>query len=227
MHTLRMFYRVIPAALLLFAVSFKSFSGNPKSLVGYKPMFLKENLETLKRRKKKSDGGLNIKVLPAFYWGTLGIEAEYALNGKLSVGINLLGTLGRGDGSSANYKVKPESFSEAGYRAELAFKYYFKGEAPTGLYTHLNLAYNELFYHDGNTRPYTLHNRWKEIDGLRLPVDFKKPIPFSAGLSFGYQLIVIPERIIANVLIGVQGNLDADNNPFIAIYAAPSIGYKF
>ncbi len=222
-----MFKKVFPAILILLTVSAKSFSGNPKQLLGYSPLALKSNQQLLKRRKKKGDGGLNIKVLPAFYWGTLGLEVEYALSGKITLGVNLLGTLGRGDGQSANYKVKPEAFMEEGYRAEIAVKYFFKGNAPEGLYTHLNVAYNDLFYHDGNTRPYTLHNRWKEIDGLRLPVDFKKPIPFSAGISFGYQMIVIPKRIIANVLVGVQGNMDADNNPFIAIYAAPSIGYKF
>lgn len=223
--TLRMFKKLLPAVFLTLSLTVNSYCGVPIRLLGNSPLSLKQTNQWLK--KKKNTGGLNVKILPAMYWGTLGFEVEYCINGSFSLGLNVLGTLGRQDGKNANQKVKPEDHMREGWRTELALKYYFKKEGPEGLYASLNFTYNEIFYYDGNTRPYTLHNRWKEIQGLRLSTDFREPLPYSAGVGFGYQLVVIPEKIIANVMIGVQGHIDADNNPFIAVYAAPTIGYRF
>lgn len=171
--------------------------------------------------------GLNIKVMPAFYWGTLGFEAEYPVTQKISIGLNFAGNLGRADGKNANFKIKPEAYLEPGYNIDLVGKYYFKGEAPEGLYATLNFSYNTKLYFDGNTRPFTLHNRWKELAGLRVPNDLVKPKPFNSGLGIGYQLVIIPKHIIANMMLAAQGQIDNNNDFFISIYLVPSIGYVF
>ncbi|MFL5731098.1 MAG: hypothetical protein ACJ75J_16540, partial [Cytophagaceae bacterium] len=55
----------------------------------------------------------------------------------------------------------------------------------------------------------------------------QKPYPYRAGLGLGYQIIIVPKHLIGNFMIGVQGNMDARNNPFLSVFVAPSIGYAF
>jgi hypothetical protein len=171
--------------------------------------------------KKPTSKGFNIKMSPALFWRTLVIEAELPLNPYFSVGLNILGKLGGTD--AKHTKEQNEAYYQPGIGAELALKFYFKGEAPEGLYLQLNGGYSTLFYQDGNTRPYTLHNHWRKQDGSV----FKKPLPYYAGIGAGYQLILLPDHLIANIMVGVQGNI-YDNNSFpLSLYISPSIGYKF
>lgn len=203
-----MFKKRILLFLMIFCCTSYSFAGD---------------LDLLKKKKS----GVNVKILPAFFWGTFGLSGEIPISEKFTANINLLGTLGRLDGKNANYSTRPESYMSEGWRAEAMFRYYIKGEAPTGFYAHLNFAYNNLFYYDGNTRPYTLVNNWRETNGVRLPSNFEKPNPISAGLGIGYQLEIIPDLIIVDAFCTLQGHMDANGDPFLQVYVAPSIGYKF
>ena len=78
--------------------------------------------------------------------------------------------------------------------------------------------------------PYTLYNRWKELDGLRAPTEIKKPNPFGIGAATGIQVMVVPSIIIANLKVGMdlnQDNTENDNKLFLSIYLQPSIGINF
>ncbi|HEX8547114.1 MAG TPA: hypothetical protein VF691_09150 [Cytophagaceae bacterium] len=170
---------------------------------------------------------LNIKLSPAIFWKTAVVEFEYPLTSKITVGLNLLGKLGRTDEAKANAILKNENLVNNGLRAELAAKYYFKNEAPTGFYIQSNVAFGNLIYFDGNVRPYTLHNHWKKPTAEDPKGKLERPFPVSAGIGGGYQLVLLPKHIIGNLMLGVQGNMDQQNNFFVSIYVAPSLGYMF
>ncbi len=168
--------------------------------------------------------GMTIRLMPAFYWETLGLEFEAYFGDKVSLGLNVLGTLGRTDGQNANFQLNPEDYLEPGFRAELAFKYYPKGRAPEGIYGQVNVAYSQIVYYDGNTRPYTFHNRWRDQTGVVATEDLVRPNPLSVGLGFGYQVKIIPDWLVGNIMLGIQGQMDQDNQPFVSIYLSPSLG---
>lgn len=167
--------------------------------------------------------GMSFKILPALYWGTLGAQIEYPISKKVSASLMVMSKLSE----SRGYSVKKEDFHESGFSIDLLGKYFLIGEAPEGLYGVLGLSYNSMLYFDGSTRPYTMHNRWKDFNGFRVPNDLYKAKPFNATLGTGYQLIVIPQHIIVDVFMGISGNFDHNNSFFVQFYVAPSIGYVF
>jgi hypothetical protein len=176
--------------------------------------------------KKEETGKFNIKTSPAFFWKTIVLEIEAPLGNKFSIGLNIYGKLGRTDGKTANFIVKKQNFLNDGIRAELAFKYYFKPTAPEGLYLQTNFAYNQIVYADGTTKPYTLNSHIETADTSATGT-LSKPFPYSAGIGIGYQMIIVPKHLIGNFMLGIQGNMDGRENPFLSIFVAPSIGYLF
>lgn len=177
--------------------------------------------------EKEWEKSFSLRLSPAFFWKTIGLELEYAISPSISIGSNLFAKVGRMDGKKANFKIKDEPFLENGWRAELYMNYYFSKKAPEGIYLQVNGGYNKLIYFDGNTRPYTLHNHWKQLKGVRVTTDLEKPKPYVGGLALGYQFLIIPDHIIANISSGIMANVDQDNSLFFTIYLAPSIGIKF
>ncbi len=167
--------------------------------------------------------GLAIKLMPALYWGTIGVQVEYPIAEKISIG--LMTMVKKSD--SKNNTMRPEEYQNTGFLVDLYAKYFFLGEAPEGLYGLANVSYNSILFFDGNTRPYTLHNRWKEFEGFRVPNEIQTPKAFNAGLGVGYQLIIIPQHVIADVFLAASGNFDSDNSFFLQLYLAPSIGFVF
>ena len=173
-------------------------------------------------------GALNVKIMPALYWSSLGLEIEYPISDAFTVGFNILGKLGRTDGKNVVFKIRPESTQDPAYRLEVAAKYYLSNNAPTGIYIQLNASYGNLLFFDGTNRPYTLHSKWKNFDGgVRSPTEIEVPQDYSFGIGAGYQLIVIPKKIIANIMVGTQLYLERTSDIYPAIYLAPSLGYMF
>lgn len=166
---------------------------------------------------------LSIKLMPAFYWGTFGVQVEYPLTNKISIG--LMTMIKKSD--SKNYILHPEDYQNGGFLVDIYAKYFLVGDAPEGLYGLANLSYNSMLYYDGNTRPYSLKNRWKDFEGFRLPNSIQQPKAINAGLGVGYQLIIVPKHVIADVFIAASGNFDHTNSFFIQLYLAPSIGFVF
>jgi hypothetical protein len=175
---------------------------------------------------------LNIKIQPAIFWATLGLEAEYVISPKITVALNVLGKIGRTDGKTVTYKIKQEDFLKNGYMAELIGRYYISLSkkklklAPMGFYVQISGGYSKLLYFDGATRPFSLFARSKKPDDPRSPSDFEQPQPFVGGLGCGYQVELLPKKVIANMLIGAQANSD-NKGFFLSLYVSPSIGIMF
>lgn len=208
--------------ILLF-IGLPSFGNDSKDSLAHKSSYP----EKPKNDAEPSKGGFNIKLSPAFFWKTIGLELELPLGKKFSVGVNLFGKVGRTDGKKSNYKVTSQDFLKDGIRAELALKYYLKPTAPEGFYIQANFAYNQIVYSDGTTKPYSVNTHINNQRDTAASGEILKPYPYSAGIGVGYQIIFIPKHLIANILLGAQGNMDAYNKPFLSFYIAPSIGYKF
>ncbi|QNL22020.1 hypothetical protein HZR84_08730 [Hyphobacterium sp. CCMP332] len=173
--------------------------------------------------------GPNVKISPAIYWSTIGLEFEMPM-GMMTFGVAGMYKFNERFGNDKNFKVRPEDYQQDGFRAEIFGRYFFRGEAPVGLFFEGKLFYNTIIYFDGNPMPYTLYNRWKELDGLRSPNDIKKPSPFGLGGATGIQVMVVPNAIIANLKVGLdlnQDNSENNNKLFLSIYLQPSIGITF
>jgi hypothetical protein len=170
--------------------------------------------------------GFNIKLSPSFFWKTVGIEFEYPINRHISVGLNFMAKLGRLDGLKVNRTMPNEDYLKNGFAAELVGKYYFKQEAPEGLYLQANVAYNNFFYQDGTTRPFSFYNHWRDQNGTQSKA-FKAPQPFQFGLGVGYQVVLLPKHFIGNIMVGTLGNFGGENQFQFSIYLAPSLGYVF
>ncbi len=176
-----------------------------------------------------SGAGPNVKLIPSLYWNTAGLEFEIP-KGLLSFGVVGMYKFNERFGNDKNFKVRPEDYQKDGFRAEVFARYYYRGEAPVGIYVEGKMFYNTIIYFDGNPMPFTLYNRWKELDGLRAPTEIKKPSPLGIGIGTGIQVQVVPNSIIANLKVGMDLNQDnADNNKkvFLTLYLQPSIGISF
>ena len=176
--------------------------------------------------------GLNIKVLPTIFWGTLGVEVEYPIRDKkdkISVGTLLMVGFGRLDGKNANFIVRDQPFLRSGISVDIFGRYFLSKDkyAPLGLYVSGNISYNTLLYFDGDTRPFTLFNRRRRDNTGRELKDIERPNAFNAGVGVGYQLIMIPDNIIANIELRVQGRRDSDGTIFPTVSLLPTIGFKF
>jgi len=226
--------RFIIVPLLFFAISFSVLANKPSSFIGLnaKNSYLANTPDPSAAgnflRLSSPLGGLNAKLMPAFYLNSLGLEVEYPLNDFFTIGINLIGKIGRTDGNRVVFKIRPETSQEASYRVELAAKYYISKNAPTGLYGQFNISFGNLLFFDGTNRPYTLHSRWKRFDaGIRSPVEIVPPRDLSLGVGVGYQLVVIPKKIIANIMVGSQLFFEQDSGIYPSVYISPSLGYVF
>lgn len=176
---------------------------------------------SLSTKPKELIPGLNLKLSPAFYWKTIGAELEYVPTTHFSIGLNVYGKWGVTRPEKIDETTKYNFLSD-GLRAALAFKYYIFNKAPEGLYVQANVAYTQLTYYNGSPIPYTLLNV-----GLHSGEIGVKPKPYSGGIGVGYQVIVIPNIIIANVMAGLQASVARDNKVFMSVYVAPSIGVIF
>ncbi len=195
--------------LLIFVTQFSFSTGN----------LFHENA-SLQQTQVSAMDGLSIKYVPAFYWNTIGIQAEYPLTLNFSGGLNVLYALGYNENPSS-ISVFPDTFLESGIAIDLFGKYYFTGDAPEGFYAYANVSYNSMFYFDGNNRPYTIHSHWKNTESE----EFNYPSAFNGGVGAGYQVKIL-NHLIADVLTGVQ--LQSGSEGFYySVYFMPSIGYVF
>jgi hypothetical protein len=205
---------------LMFGSVSISYSCNGIVSYSYFPHQLTENTPSVSR--------FNIKIQPAIFWATLGVEAEYLVSPKITIALNVLGKLGQ---TKPKNKIRPLNqgeFLENGFLAELIGRYFIQLSkkklvlAPSGFYVQASVGYSKLLYFDGNTRPFTLHTRNRN---LKEPF-FAEPTPIIGGLGAGYQVELLPKKIIANLAVGAQTNIDT-KGMFFSIYVSPSIGFMF
>jgi hypothetical protein len=180
------------------------------------------------KKKKRFYDGHNIKLAPAFFWNTVGIDGEYVIKHKFSISALVYLKYGRTDGQKRPFIIKNEDYLGQGYRVELQGKYYLKqdkkNKGPYGMYVQGNFSYGNMVYFDGTTRPYTINNRWRDFVGLSVPSEIENPKKISFGAGLGYQVIIIPKQFIANVMVGTQLGF-GQKNPFVSFYFQPSLGY--
>lgn len=181
----------------------------------------------LAKKKKPKSKGTNIKFSPALYWKTITTSAEFPLSERSSLGLTAFAKYGLNDSRFTNLPANTETFLNDGLGGELFFRYYFKKRAPEGLYLQAYGGYNQIVNFDGSVRPYTLYNTWNMKNQVKSASTLIKPQPYNFGISSGFQLIIIPDHIVGDVLLGVQGNIDKNNSLFFSVYLLPSIGYKF
>ena len=104
--------------------------------------------------------GFTVRLVPAFFYNTYGLELEYPFNGQSTLGLNALYYTGSGSAKTDSSEVGDGTFADPGLLIELQYKFYFTGMAPTGLYAMLAVGYNSIAYPDGSTRPFTVFNTW-------------------------------------------------------------------
>lgn len=169
--------------------------------------------------------GPNLKLMPAVFASTLGVELEIPIKKASSFGVNILGKYGRFDNPRIQ---KPVDYFDTGYRIELAYKYYFAKKGPLGVYAQVFVGYSKLLYDNGNTRPFALNLRNLDLNSdPRTDNSFDLPKPYTGGLGIGYQTKLYKDKIIGNLMLGSQVGFDAQNVIFYSVYLSPSIGYVF
>ena len=169
--------------------------------------------------------GFTIRLVPTFFYNTYGLEAEYPFNSKSTLGVNLLYYTGSGSPKTDSSVVGDGSYAKSGFMAELQYKYYFSGTAPTGLYVMLAAGYNSILYPDGSTRPFTVFNSWDNQSEISKKTN-SIPNPYIGSIGIGYQIIMIEPHISGNVVAGAQfqsGGSGLSTNVFIT----PSLGWTF
>jgi hypothetical protein len=183
-----------------------------------------------KKKSQKEPSGLNVKFIPAFFWNSAGLEVEVPVANRLTVALSGYGKLGRTDSKKNNYVIPQEPFLENGYMVELAARYYpTLTPKPAGLYAQVAVNYGNLLYFDGTTRPFSINQRWRKLEGnnLRNRSELKEFQPYGFSLGGGYQVMFVQRKIIANLGAGIQGNIAKSGGIGISVYVTPSIGIFF
>jgi hypothetical protein len=169
--------------------------------------------------------GFTIRLVPSFFYNTYGLEAEYPFNGNSTLGVNLLYYTGSGTPKTDSSVVGDGTYTKSGFIAELQYKYYFSGTAPTGFYAMVAAGYNSILYPDGSTRPFVLFNSWNNQNEIAEKAA-SIPDPYIGSIGVGYQIIMIEPHISGNVVVGAQfqtGGSGLSTNIFIT----PSLGWTF
>ena len=222
-----MFRALIPYSTLIFVLFFvitaNAGNGNRIDLTSV--------IGSKSKKALSSKAGINITLQPALFYSSIGGSGEYVIGKKTSAGVNFLYKFGNIEGAKNTLNFKDEDHLKPGILAEAFFRYYIKikgtrGKAPFSLYTQFSLGYNDIIYFDGNTRPLTLHNNWKELDNNQ-EVILESPQPYLGGLGAGYQLLLIPRHLIANLFVGLQGTSASDGKLIMSFFVSPSIGLAF
>lgn len=168
--------------------------------------------------------GLTIRLVPSFFYDTYGLEVEYPLSRRHSLGLNTLYYTGSGVSKSES-STGQGAYAKSGYLAELQYKFYFMGVAPVGLYGMAAVGYNSIAYPDGSTRPFVLFNSWEsqyDIDEYNNSL----PDPIVGSIGIGYQIIMIQPHISGNVVLGAQFQ-SGDSGLLTSVFISPSLGWMF
>lgn len=169
--------------------------------------------------------GLSIKVIPAFFWNTYGLQAEYPLSFKVTLGMNAYYYTGLPK-DGGDEKPVHQAFHNNNFGVDVFGKYYFKDNAPEGLYAYANVSYNKMLYFDGNNRPFALHNNWKDFDGFDKNNVLAIPSNLSGGVGVGYQIKFMP-HLVGDATFVTQIQTSSDGGAYFSLHILPSVGYLF
>lgn len=192
------------------------------------------------RRADAIASPVNVKLLPALFWNTVGLEVEVALSGSFTLGVAGHAKWGPTDADRNNLRLLDQSYYDAGYLVEVFGRYYPLQPAPSGWYLQANAAHGNLLYADATTRPFTLLTLRDLPDQGSLTRRVSESKPYAFGLGSGYQFMIPSARLIVNLMGGVQMGFwdsptapqedltrDTDGRPYVFFYVAPSVGFYF
>ncbi len=189
--------------------------------------FSEEDIERMDNGKKEKH--MAVRIVPAFFWNTIGIEFERQLKQKISVGLNTTLTFGRDIDNDRLIQANAQGSAilNQGIGIDLIIKKYFN-KGFTGLFFSASASFNSIEYFNSDKKPYTLYNSLlrKTKDEI-LETNTNVTNSYGASLGIGYQMIMIPDHLIVNIESGIATYLTVTNVPFFSLYLAPSIGYKF
>ncbi len=175
----------------------------------------------------------NVKIQPAFFWASVGLEAECVLSAKMSLALNIVGKYGQIDAKNNVHNLPKGSFLDNGYLVELIGRRFFTlnkrnlGLAPIGFYVQASVGYSKLLYFDGSVRPFSLHTRIRPSSSdVSDPSNFPQPQPFIGGIGVGYQIELLHNKVVGNISVGAQGSSDS-HGIFMTLYMSPSLGMMF
>lgn len=170
--------------------------------------------------------GISIQTLPAFYLNTWSVDLNVPVSKVLTIGLSYSSTLGNNEGDKQHYVIA-QDYTKSGMRLQLSANYFFSQKAPEGFYAQVQVSYNTIVYYDGTTRPFSLTNHRSDVSSLTSGDLLSNAKKVDMGIGVGYQAIVIPNHIIANILIGVQGNQTSESVLFMNAYIRPTVGFIF
>ncbi|MES2388071.1 MAG: hypothetical protein V4543_08715 [Bacteroidota bacterium] len=188
---------------------------------------------TAKKKKRKirkslqeeeyRGSGLNFKLVPALYWSSLGIEAERPIGEHISLGVNFYYRVGSTEVSYQRDSDNPTYGNQ--WMLEFAGKYYFT-KAPKGWYAMAQFNIGDMYFQDGTTRPFAAYGEVPKFKDVNNVEKFIKPSSFRYGIGGGYQWILVPRHLTANIGLGAQFYSNDNGTQFNA-YLTPSFGYIF
>lgn len=196
------------------------------TLLGLNNSWAQEISKSSKTENSGSHKKFSIQTLPAFYLNTWSVDVNYHVSNAFTIGLSYASTLGNNAGGKQHYVIA-QDYTKNGMRLQLSGNYFFSKKAPEGFYGHVQVSYNTIVYYDGTTRPFSLTNHREDVSSLGSGELLSNAKKLDMGIGIGYQAIVIPDHIIANILIGVQGNQTSENTLFINAYIRPTVGFIF
>lgn len=192
--------------------------------------------ENSKKRKKKSTrlkredagegSGLNIKFTPAPLLNSAVVEFEYPISQAFSLGLNFGFKYALADVDESAPEINNNDLLENGYLAELSLKYYLFNPAPQGFYLQGTVGYGPLVYGDGSYRPLSINKAGHEFGD---PNQVNTLFPASGlrgGVGLGYQFVLAPRHLVANLGAGVQ-LVGTEDGAKPSLFLAPSVGFIF
>ena len=177
--------------------------------------------KSLIREEEYRGSGLNFKLVPAFFWGAAGLEIEKPIGDNISLSLNTYYRIGSLDTKSPLEQSNPTNNNQ--YMVELQGKYYFN-HAPRGFYAMAQMNFSNMLFADGTSRPFSAFGYTPPATTANVS-PFVAPGVFRYGLGCGYQWILVPRHLVANICVGFQAY--SENGTHINPYLTPSFGIIF
>lgn len=169
--------------------------------------------------------GWMVRLEPALFFRTAGIEVEKMITDNLSLGVNVLYKVGSGEERIVNGVSYLENHRKNTYLVEFAAKYYFEDKTPSGFYLQGHLGMGNLIYEDGTWRPIGINTSFTKYDASKRNI-VPEPSVLRYGAAGGYQFLLLNKSLAVNVMAGLQCQNDTEGFKTL-LFFAPSVGFYF
>ena len=175
--------------------------------------------------KYHQPSGWMLRVEPTFFYRTISLQAEKMFSPHVSFGANFHYKIGSNQSRVYNGRTIVDHSNKNGYLIELATKYYFGSEAPSGWFLQCHVGFGDLLYEDGTWRPGGINTSFaSKVANERNAI----PVPgfFRSGIAVGYQQVLVDQYLTINVMGGLQVQNDTEGYKGLWFFA-PSFGIYF